>query len=141
MQISVTCGEDTVIYQLNHSAAAVSLWEQLPLTIEVEDYSTNEKIFYPPQALDIIDTPMADEGAGTLAYYEPWGDVVLFTETTVKTRRCMNWVTLSPAESLVSRMTGTITIDAVDSTVTKNPAEINRKDLCGIFRMLPVLPA
>ena len=114
MQISVTCGEDTVIYQLNHSAAAVSLWEQLPLTIEVEDYSTNEKIFYPPQALDITDTPMADEGAGTLAYYEPWGDVVLFYGDYSENPSLYELGHVVSGGELVSRMTGTITIDAVD---------------------------
>ena len=47
-----------------------------PFTVEIEDYSTNEKIFYPPCELDTSDSPLATEGAGTLAYYEPWGDVV-----------------------------------------------------------------
>ena len=55
-QISVQFGNSTVIYELNDSAAADSLYEQLPLTIEVEDYSTNEKIFYPPQTLDTDNT-------------------------------------------------------------------------------------
>ena len=68
----------TVVYQLNGSAAADALLAQLPLTVEVEDYSTNEKIFYPPQALDTADAPPAEGGAGTLAYYAPWGDVVMF---------------------------------------------------------------
>ena len=67
-----------MIYELNDSPAAASLAAQLPLTLEVEDYSTNEKIFYPPQELDTSDTPAAEGGAGTLAYYAPWGDVVMF---------------------------------------------------------------
>lgn len=70
-QISVQFGENTVIYELNDSAAATSLYEQLPLSLEVEDYSTNEKIFYPPQELETGDSPLADSGAGTLAYYAP----------------------------------------------------------------------
>ena len=40
------------VYELNNSQAAAELYDQLPLTLEVEDYSTNEKIFYPPEALD-----------------------------------------------------------------------------------------
>jgi hypothetical protein len=44
----------------------------------VENYSSNEKIFYPPKKLNIKDTPLADAKAGTLAYYAPWGDVVVF---------------------------------------------------------------
>ena len=47
-RISVQFGDNTVIYELNDGTAADSLYAQLPLTIEVEDYSTNEKIFYPP---------------------------------------------------------------------------------------------
>ncbi len=76
--ISVESGEYRVLYRLNDSRAADSLYEQLPLTLEVEDYSTNEKIFYPPEELDVSETPLAGGGAGTLAYYAPWGDVVLF---------------------------------------------------------------
>lgn len=78
MRISVRADEDTVVFELNDSRAAQMLYEQLPLTIEVENYSTNEKIFYPPQKLDTGDAPQADGGAGTLAYYAPWGDVVMF---------------------------------------------------------------
>ena len=76
--IEVRSGETVVTYALEDNAAADALLAQLPLTIEIEDYSTNEKIFYPPQALETAGTPAASGGAGVLAYYEPWGDVVLF---------------------------------------------------------------
>lgn len=76
--IAVQFEENTVVYQLNDGTAADSLFAQLPFTVEIEDYSTNEKIFYPPCELDTSDSPLATEGAGTLAYYEPWGDVVFF---------------------------------------------------------------
>ena len=76
--IAVQFEENTVVYQLNDGTAADSLFAQLPFTVEIEDYSTNEKIFYPPYELDTSDSPLATEGAGTLAYYEPWGDVVFF---------------------------------------------------------------
>lgn len=42
-QISVQFGENTAVYILNDSSAADSLYEMLPLTVEVEDYSNNEK--------------------------------------------------------------------------------------------------
>jgi hypothetical protein len=38
----------------------------------------NEKIFYPPEKLNTTDTPQADAQVGTLAYYAPWGNVVMF---------------------------------------------------------------
>lgn len=76
--IEVRSGETAVTYALEDNAAADALLAQLPLTIEIEDYSTNEKIFYLPQALETAGAPAASGGAGVLAYYEPWGDVVLF---------------------------------------------------------------
>lgn len=76
--IEVSANGATVAFELNDSPAADALLAQLPLTTEVEDFSTNEKIFYPPASLDTTDAPHAEGGAGTLAYYAPWGDVVMF---------------------------------------------------------------
>lgn len=79
LQIRVE-GEDgqNIVFQLNNSPAANTLYEQLPLSISVDNYSHNEKIFYPPDELDTSETPLAVGSAGTLAYYAPWGNVVLF---------------------------------------------------------------
>lgn len=113
-QISVQFGENTVIYQLNDSAAAMSLCEQLPLTIEVEDYSTNEKIFYPEQELDTADAPLAEGGAGTLAYYAPWGDVVMFYGDYSSNPSLFELGEVIAGGELISQMSGTITIDLID---------------------------
>lgn len=78
MTINVTCNGRTVTYGLNDSAAARGLVGQLPLTLDVEPFGSNEQTFYPPEALDCSDAPLAEGGAGVLAYYEPWGDVVMF---------------------------------------------------------------
>jgi hypothetical protein len=78
MQISVKANGKTTVFELNDSPAARDLYAQLPLSITVENYSSNEKIFYPPEKLNTTDTPQADAQAGTLAYYAPWGDVVMF---------------------------------------------------------------
>lgn len=72
---------DTFVFELNDSPAAAALYEQLPLTAAVEDFSTNEKIFYPPEKLTLGDTPNAEMNVGTLAYYAPWGNVVMFYDT------------------------------------------------------------
>lgn len=69
-----------IVFRLNDSTAANTLYKQLPLSIQIEDYSYNEKIFYPPDELDTSGTPLAEGPAGTLAYYAPWGNVVLFFE-------------------------------------------------------------
>jgi hypothetical protein len=78
MQISVKANGKTTVFELNNSPAARDLYAQLPLNTSVENYSNNEKIFYPPEKLKTTDTPQADARAGTLAYYAPWGDVVMF---------------------------------------------------------------
>lgn len=81
MKINVTANGKTTVFELNNSTAAKDLYDQLPLSIAVENYSNNEKIFYPPEKLNTADTPLADAKAGTLAYYAPWGDVVMFYDS------------------------------------------------------------
>lgn len=82
MQITVEANGNTIVFELNDSTAAKELYAQLPLSIEVENYSTNEKIFYPPKKLNAANTPLAKNvQPGTLAYYAPWGDVVMFYGT------------------------------------------------------------
>ncbi len=78
MKISVKSAEYEIIYELNNSTAAKALYEQLPLTIEAEPFSSNEMTFYPRQKLDTTSTPLSSGEAGTLSYYAPWGDVVMF---------------------------------------------------------------
>lgn len=78
MHISVHSNGKTTVFQLNDSPAARALYAQLPLSIDVKNYSHNEKIFYPPEKLAIDNTPLANAMTGTLAYYAPWGDVVMF---------------------------------------------------------------
>lgn len=113
-QISVQFGENSVVYELNDGTAADSLYEQLPLTIVVEDFSTNEKIFYPPQALDTSDSPLAQAGAGTLAYYEPWGDVVFFYGNYNENPSLFELGQAVSGGELVSEMSGTITMEAIE---------------------------
>lgn len=42
-----------IIVSLNGSPAAQSLYNQLPLSVRIENYSDNEKIFYPPKNLKL----------------------------------------------------------------------------------------
>lgn len=78
LRIQVQDGTHTIQFELNDSPAAKALYDQLPLTIAVQDYSDNEKIFYPPQKLDTTDGIPAEGPTGTLAYFAPWGDVVMY---------------------------------------------------------------
>ncbi|HIQ99131.1 MAG TPA: hypothetical protein IAB23_05580 [Candidatus Scybalocola faecavium] len=113
-QITIQFGEHTVVYELNDSEAAQDLYDQLPLTVEVEDFSTNEKIFYPPNSLDTADVPLASNGSGTLAYYEPWGDVVMFYGDYSQNPSLYELGHVVSGGELVSEMAGTITISAAD---------------------------
>ena len=95
-QIAVTCGDVQVVYALNDSPAAQSLLSQLPLTVEVEDFSTNEKVFYPPQELDTSDTPWR------WAAQAPWPTTLLggmwccSTTASPPTAPCLSWERPSP---------------------------------------------
>lgn len=57
VKIKITDGNHEVTFRLNNGSAAKSLYEQLPLTVEVENYGHNEKIFFlrknsiPPMSL------------------------------------------------------------------------------------------
>ncbi len=115
-RISVQFGENRIICELNDGTAADTLYDQLPLTIEVEDYSTNEKIFYPPQSLDTGDSPLAQAGAGTLAYYEPWGDVVFFYGDYNENPSLFELGQVLSGVEMLSEMSGTITIEVIESS-------------------------
>ena len=113
--ITVTCGEATITYQLNDSSAASALLAQLPLTLEVDDFSDNEKIFYPPEELDVTDAPLAETGeAGTLAYYEPWGDVVMFYGPFSPSGALYELGRAVVGEGVVSGLSGTIEVVLVE---------------------------
>ncbi len=64
---------------LDDTPTARDLMSMLPLDLEIEDYSNNEKIAYPPRKLTKEGaTPICNEKAGDLCYYAPWGDIVFF---------------------------------------------------------------
>ena len=80
----------------------------------MEDYSTNEKIFYPSTPLETADSPLAQAGAGTLAYYEPWGDVVFFYGDYNENPGLFELGQVVSGAELIAQMSGTITIEAME---------------------------
>ncbi|MBP5163676.1 MAG: hypothetical protein ILP16_11975 [Spirochaetales bacterium] len=78
MRISVSDGSNTVVFRLNDSTPAKSLYGMLPLDVAVGDFLYNEKIFYPPEKVDGTDGITGDGDAGDLALYYPWGDIVMY---------------------------------------------------------------
>ena len=79
MKISVTSNGKITVFELNDSEAAKGLYNQLSMNIAVEDYGGIEKIFYPPKKLNTENVPLVRSAkVGTLAYYAPWSNVVMF---------------------------------------------------------------
>lgn len=115
MKISVTANGKTTVFELNDSPASKELYAQLPLSITVENYSNDEKIFYPPRKLTTTDTPQADARAGTLAYYAPWGDVVMFYDSFGSAAGLYELGFAVSGSEYIRGMSGTILIEKGDA--------------------------
>lgn len=114
MYIKIEANGNTIMFELNNSQAAQDLYAQLPLTTENEDFSNNEKTFYPPQKLNVSDAPHTDGSIGTLAYYEPWGDVVIFYGNYNPNDALYELGKVSSGSEHIENITGEITISAVE---------------------------
>ncbi len=111
MTIKVTSKGKTILFTLNDSRAAADLYDQLPLTIGVENFSSDEKIFYPPRKLNTAETPRANAKVGTLAYYAPWGDVVMFYGNFGSASGLYELGQATSGEQFIKTMSGEITIE------------------------------
>jgi hypothetical protein len=78
MQVEVKNNGRTFRVELNKSKAAQDFYKQLPLSVDVKNFSDNEKIFYPPQKLQTQGAIVAHVKKGTLAYFIPWGNLTFF---------------------------------------------------------------
>ena len=90
------------------------LYNQLPHTVEVENFSNNEKIFYPANELSTKDTPLARSGVGTLAYYAPWGNVVMFYRDFSSNSSLYRLGQAVSGEELIGELSGTISVEKVE---------------------------
>lgn len=114
MQIRVSDGTNTIIYELNDSTAASDLYNQLPLTTEVENFSSNEKIFYPINELSTENTKRASSGEeGVLAYYAPWKDVVMFYDSFSSASGLYELGTATEGSNQIKNLTGEITVEKI----------------------------
>ena len=111
-RISIEYNGNTIIFELNNSQAAQ---DQLPLSVESEDYSDNEKIFYPSEDLNVSDAPEAEGGAGVLAYYEPWGDVVMFYDDFDSSSSLYELGRVVSGSEWIEDMSGTIEISQMQT--------------------------
>lgn len=78
VKISVSDGKNKIVYELNASGQSKSLYSQLPIKVQIENYSTNEKIFYPKEKIPLKNGIEGSGDSGTLAYFSPWGNIALF---------------------------------------------------------------
>ena len=64
--------------------------------------------------MDTSNSPLAQAGAGTLAYFEPWGDVVFFYGDHNENPGLFELGQAVSGQELISGLSGTITIEAVE---------------------------
>ena len=114
MKISIESNGKTTIFKLNSSDASKEFYSQLPLDIKVENFSHNEKIFYPPKKLTTTNTPLADAKNGTLAYYAPWGDVVMFFKDFGSTEGLYELGSVISGKEYIKDMSGVIKINHIE---------------------------
>lgn len=113
MTISIQSNSKVIIFKLNNSEASKELLSQLPLTIKIEDYASMEKIFYPPNKLSTSNTPLANAKKGTLAYYAPWGNVVMFYKDFGSASGLYELGSILSGSENIKSLLGTIEIQAI----------------------------
>ena len=78
MKIEFICKNGVGTAILNDTNAAKSFYANLPLELNLKDYAGREKIADLPAKLDFKGDPSSDGKVGDLAYFAPWGNLVLF---------------------------------------------------------------
>lgn len=79
MKIQFVFDDQTVSATLQDTASARDFASQLPLTFELEDYASTEKIAYLPSKLTTEGAPSGTSAkVGDISYYAPWGNMVIF---------------------------------------------------------------
>lgn len=79
MKLKIAIGEKTAAAVLYDNPTSKDFASMLPLTINMDDYSNTEKIFYPSRKLSTKDAPPGfDPSIGDITYYAPWGNIALF---------------------------------------------------------------
>ena len=116
MKIRVSDGTNDITFELNETSAAKSLYGMLPLEVKVENYSNNEKIFYPPTTVSYGDDCIeGDCPAGTLALFSPWGNVVMYYGAASRYSGLYILGQAVEGADKIQNLSGTIRVEAVGS--------------------------
>lgn len=79
MKIRIVTGSEVALGELDDSAAARDFLAMLPLTLDLADYSTTEKVSDLPGTLSTEGSPAGTTPvAGDITYYAPWGNLAIF---------------------------------------------------------------
>jgi len=78
MLVRVVSNQTEIVFELNDTTVSRSFYRQLPLTVSIDNYSNNEKVFQPPRKLNCAGATEESCPAGTIAYFAPWNNVCLF---------------------------------------------------------------
>lgn len=79
LSVTILIGSQSFRASFYDNPTSRSLIEQMPFTVELEDYAGLEKIFYPEPPLNEDGAPKgAEPSAGDITYYAPWDDVAIF---------------------------------------------------------------
>ncbi len=113
MQIRIASKDYEIVYRLNDSTAAKELYAQLPLTTAVKPFSNNEMTFYPPVKLSTENTPLSQGQTGSLSYYAPWSDVVLFYAPCPPNGSLYEIGEIITGVENINKLSGTITISPI----------------------------
>jgi hypothetical protein len=79
MKIDIDVEGTTITATLDDSPTAKDFASLLPLTLNLEDYNSTEKISDLPRRISIEGAPAGiDRSPGDLTYYAPWGNLAIF---------------------------------------------------------------
>ena len=117
LKIKVSDATNTITFELNETSAAKSLYQMLPLEVTVQNYSNNEKLFYPPTAVSYeADCIEGDCPAGTLALFSPWGNIVMYYGAASRYSGLYILGKATEGADNIRNLTGTIRVEAVGGT-------------------------
>lgn len=119
-RVVFTSAGNEIVVALNDSVESQNLYEQLPVTIEFEDFNNIEKIAYLPERLiaDSSSKGFAPE-AGDLALYAPWGNISFFYNDYNFSDDLINLGKVESGIEYLTSLSGSVTV-SVFSTGTNN---------------------